>query len=209
MLGLASCTLFACAHSPMSAAPARPASAVTWNAFELRRACGTDERSWLWPVSPSIEIAEGDFVTLEREGCHGACPIYSVTLFGSGRVVGVGTRFVRSTGGEWWVDPALARRVLSEFQRLDFFTEEDSLLLAITDLPSARITAKHGQQTRVVRHYGAGAESLVVSAPLLSWFERLVDDATEAEARIVGCDDSWSAEPRHPVRSLRPTGSGN
>ena len=37
-------------------------------------------------------------ITLERTACFGVCPVYKLTIYGDGRVLYDGIRFVRTEG---------------------------------------------------------------------------------------------------------------
>ena len=47
------------------------------------------------PVPSNINTV---VITLERTTCFGVCPVYTLTIYGDGRVVYEGTRFVRTEG---------------------------------------------------------------------------------------------------------------
>lgn len=144
------------------------------------------------PQKPLATIAAADQVVLRRGACFGRCPVYSVTLFGDGRVTAMGERNVAQQGPqEWTIAPELARRVLSEFVRLDAFSRKATMVGHITDLPTATLELSIGKQKAVISHYGAGAELQWQMGgkdnALITKLEALVDQATEAETRVVGC----------------------
>ena len=184
--------------APPVAAPAAPAAApvaapVAEPAKREAPPC-TASQSELDRLSPKSEASIGadDRVTLRRGACFGACPVYSVTLFGDGRVVGEGVAHVAATGAqEWTIAPELARRVLSELVRVDVFSRKAVLLGHISDLPSAELDVRIGKRSVLISHSGAGAELQWQMGgkdnALLTQLERLVDQASEAEVRVVGC----------------------
>jgi hypothetical protein len=49
-------------------------------------------------VKTRIKITPGMIFTLKRSACFGTCPVYSVTIFGDGKVVYEGVHFVPTVG---------------------------------------------------------------------------------------------------------------
>ncbi|MEB3182688.1 MAG: DUF6174 domain-containing protein [Nostocaceae cyanobacterium] len=93
-------------------------------------------------------------ITLERTACFGACPIYKLTIFGDGRVVYVGERFVKVTGQRTTrISRKAVRELISEFNNLNYFSLADSYTGGPTDLPSAITSIKIGKKQKTVSHY--------------------------------------------------------
>jgi hypothetical protein len=151
-------------------------------------------------VTPELPIAAEelarirpeDFVTLYREACLGSCPIYSVTVFGNGRVVASGEHFVARAGSRSWeIDPVAAVRLLAELTRNNVAALEPRMSALIEDLPGARLEGNIGGQTIAVKHYGAGVEVEMGrgnrDAEIATRLERLIDQISEVDTRVVGC----------------------
>ena len=139
-------------------------------------------------------IIPSDHVTLRRGACFGRCPVYSVTIFGDGRVLAMGERNVAQQGAqEWTIEPALAQRVLSEFVRVDAFSRKATMVGNISDLPTATLELSIGKQKAVISHYGAGAELQWQMGgkdnALITRLEALVDQASEAQGKVVCASD--------------------
>lgn len=147
-----------------------------------------DLRYDLATLGPSpTRFAATDFVSLARLACFGSCPVYTVTIFGDGRVVAEGTSTVERLGKhQWSIDPELAQRVLAHFVEVDFFSLETSVS-GVTDLPSTRLQALLASRAFKLQHYGAGWEGGGGGNLVATKLESLVDTASEVNVRLVGC----------------------
>jgi hypothetical protein len=93
-------------------------------------------------------------ITLQRTACFGACPIYKLTIFGDGRVVYEGERFVKVTGKRTArISPKAVKQLISEFNKLNYFSLADSYTGGPTDLPSAITSISMGKKQKTVSHY--------------------------------------------------------
>lgn len=94
-------------------------------------------------------------ITLERTVCFGACPDYTLTIRGDGTVTYEGRRFVKIEGTRTiTISEEKIRQLLSEFQRVDYFSLDDSYEeFMATDMPSAITSLKVNSETKTVRHY--------------------------------------------------------
>jgi hypothetical protein len=94
-------------------------------------------------------------ITLERTVCFGICPDYTLTIYGDGTITYVGRQFVRTQGTRTiTISEEKIRQLLSEFQRVDYFSLDDSYEeFMATDMPSAITSLKVNGKTKAVRHY--------------------------------------------------------
>ena len=61
-------------------------------------------------------------IKLERGPCYGPCPIYKLTIYGNGKVVYVGERFVQVEGAKTaTISEKKIRELVSEFEKTDYF----------------------------------------------------------------------------------------
>ena len=121
-------------------------------------------------------------VTLERTACFGVCPVYKLTIYGDGRVVYEGIRFVR-VGGiiTTNISEDEIRQLIAEFQKIDYFSLKDSYEQHnATDMPSAFTSLTVDEKTKTVRHYHGD-----LSAP---------EELTELENKIdqIVDSDQWT-----------------
>ena len=105
-------------------------------------------------------------ITLERTGCFGECPVYTVTIDARGNVSYEGTRFVRVEGRQTDRIP-LARvvSILDTAERIGFFRLRDAYRVmqnpdgsstTATDLPAAFVTiTRAGRSKRIEDYFGA------------------------------------------------------
>jgi hypothetical protein len=98
----------------------------------------------------------GDVViTLERGPCFGACPVYKLTVYGDGRVIYEGIRFVGVEGTKTvTIIENKVRQLVSEFQAIDYFSLNDGYTHTdATDMPSTITSITIAGQTKTVAHY--------------------------------------------------------
>jgi hypothetical protein len=99
-------------------------------------------------------------LTLERTACFGFCPIYKLTVYGNGKVVYEGKRFVKVTGTQTTtISRAAVRKLVSEFQRIQYFNLQDSYMGGHTDAPSAITSLVMGKKQKTVNHYLASPDA--------------------------------------------------
>jgi uncharacterized protein DUF6438 len=99
-------------------------------------------------------------ITLERGPCFGTCPVYSVTLDGSGAVLFEGRRFVADTGiSTGRVPPARIDSLVAELTAGGYFAFADRYRAGepgceryATDLPSVITEVRVGGRSKRVEH---------------------------------------------------------
>ncbi|MBW4695847.1 MAG: hypothetical protein KME27_29370 [Lyngbya sp. HA4199-MV5] len=106
------------------------------------------------------QVRQPVMLTLERTACFGFCPIYKLTVYGNGKVVYEGKRFVKVTGTRTTtISQAAVKKLVSEFQRLQYFQLPDSYTGGHTDAPSAITSLTMGKQQKTVNHYLASPDA--------------------------------------------------
>jgi len=122
---------------------------------------------------PAPDLGAGPSVSLERRPCFGTCPIYTVTIAGSGAVRFEGRRFVTDSGTFTGAIPRpRVDSLLAELEAAGYFDLADRYAMGAagcdryaTDLPTV-ITEVHlgGRAKRVEHDHGcAGAPSVLDS----------------------------------------------
>jgi hypothetical protein len=97
-------------------------------------------------------------ITLHRTMCFGTCPVYRITIYGTGEVVYQGYYFVRVKGPRTaYISQGQVRALVEEFAELDFFDLEDSYIVPATDLPSTILSLSVDGRSKTVDVYGGGA----------------------------------------------------
>ena len=121
------------------------------------------------PVSARLQTAKPEEqtvppdtnISLERTGCYGTCPIYTVSISADGTVLFVGTRFVKKMGTTGsTVSREQIRNLLSEFDKINYFELKDQYVSPddgckqwVTDHPSAITSITRGGKSKTIKHY--------------------------------------------------------
>ena len=94
-------------------------------------------------------------ITLERTPCYGTCPVYTLTLFGDGKVVYEGKDFTKIRGrAETTISQAKIEQLVSEFEKIKYFSLNDNYTeRTITDAPSVITSITIDGKTKSIEHY--------------------------------------------------------
>lgn len=117
---------------------------------------------WASSHMPDHTNLDNVAIKLERTACFGACPIYSVSIYGNGTVTYEGIRFVNTNGTKTYEIPTeKIKELVSLVYEIGYFSLDDRYEVEVTDMPSAITTITIGSQTKSVYNYGnAGPEKL-------------------------------------------------
>ena len=118
--------------------------------------------SWQIFVYSEEQSIPSDFeVTLQRTLCFGPCPVYTLMIYGDGRVEYDGIEFVNVFGHQKkTISPDKVRKLFEEFNRIDFpaLAEKISVFTAsscgssTTDVPSTEISLKLNGKNLTMKH---------------------------------------------------------
>jgi Domain of unknown function (DUF6438) len=161
-ISLASVVAISILHSPLLDAQTTTAKQTTVNQSQ--------------PTSPPVTM------TLERTACFGFCPIYKLTIYGNGKVVYEGKRFVKVTGTRTTtISQAAVRKLIAEFQKINYFQLQDNYTGGHTDAPSAITSLTMGKRRqKTVNHYLASP-----NAPTqLTELEKTIDTVVNSQQWI-------------------------
>jgi uncharacterized protein DUF6438 len=90
-------------------------------------------------------------IELHRMMCPGACPDYSLFVYGDGRVVYEGRRYVAVKGKrERWISKAQVKRLLDEFYRMSYFSLKDRYDPIASDGAVTKTSILAGSKTKEV-----------------------------------------------------------
>ncbi|HVK51060.1 MAG TPA: DUF6438 domain-containing protein [Pseudoxanthomonas sp.] len=93
-------------------------------------------------------------ISLSRSGCYGTCPIYSVEVFGDGRVIYDGEQYVDVTGRhEYRIPVEQVRDLLATFRRSDAWSLESNYSAMTTDSPTYCLRIHLDGQEHVIQDY--------------------------------------------------------
>lgn len=142
-----------------------------------------------FPQNPDLSEVT---ITLQRTGCFGSCPIYTVAIKGSGEVTYEGASFVLIPGKHTRLVPREnVLELIALFRSADFFQLDDSYEANITDLPTYITRLSIGDRHKSVRDYGGGASAEFLRAgnpmpPIVAEIEDAIDRLSGATSFVVG-----------------------
>jgi hypothetical protein len=125
-------------------------------------ACSAPQQPPITPTAPSLPTyTPYQSIALERTDCYGGCPIYKVTISGSGKVSYEGKESVKVKGkAQTSLTTAQVKTLEKAIAKVKFFslqneyiTQKDGCKVVSTDAPSAIITISSGQQKKSIDHY--------------------------------------------------------
>ena len=98
-------------------------------------------------------------VTLRRTACYGTCPVYAVTIHGSGLVEYLGEIHVDIPGAQTGrIPPEKLIDLLRDFECIHFFDLQDKYSESCTDQPTTIISILVDGKTKEVSNYFGGCE---------------------------------------------------
>ena len=120
---------------------------------------------------------EAPVFTLERTQCKGQCAEYKLSFFGDGLVTYDGKANV-SKAGRWHatIPRETVTRIVSDFQRIDFFALENSYAGGLTKNPVAITTLRQNDRMKTVTH----DEGSPFSPEALTTLEDRIDAAVQS-----------------------------
>jgi hypothetical protein len=121
----------------------------------LLAGCGNGiTRATLPAPTPTVRYPDL-LVTLERTMCFGRCPVYSLTIYGDGRVSFDGQQFVAATGVHTsTLAPEQIQALVDAFATADYFNLDGSYTSHDwTDAPSSRTSITLNGKTKHISHY--------------------------------------------------------
>ena len=142
--------------------------------------------------SPAGETAspvpDESFVSLNRTGCFGKCPIYQVTVYASGRVEYAGKGHVCELGPRTaLIDSRLAAKLISDLKTAGYFEIDWKPGPLRTDFPTILTRLSTAGNTRTISddHGDEGVPRV------LRRFEDTIDEVagTDRWLRNAACDD--------------------
>jgi hypothetical protein len=105
--------------------------------------------------APTLRPDSKVTITLERSGCYGTCPEYSVEVT-TDAIVFVGQEYVAASGKHTdRVDADGVRKLAKKFIDADFYSMDEGYLASVTDLSSYMLSIEiDGQKKKVLDYVG-------------------------------------------------------
>jgi hypothetical protein len=94
-------------------------------------------------------------ITLERTLCYGTCPVYKLTVYGTGAVTWEGKKFVKTVGkAEGAISQEQFKQLVSEFDKANYFSLKDNYTqISFTDMPNVFTSITVDGKTKSIKHY--------------------------------------------------------
>ncbi len=136
--------------------------------------CGLSIFAACASAKPEVALSEKyPVISLDRSGCFGSCPAYTLTLRGDGSATYIGKSDVQRVGN--WrakVDEKSLRYLMSAFEAIKFFELKDVYDDMVTDIPTYTLSYQLGDSTKkVTDRFGP--------PPGLRELERSIDSVAE------------------------------
>jgi hypothetical protein len=136
-------------------------------------------------------------ITLERTPCYGPCPVYKVTILGTGEVVYFGEAHIDKAGThKWRISRRRLQRLAEAFERANYLhLEDDYTRYGVTDAPGCLTSIEYEDgSSKSINHYHGDP-----SAPdVLTELEDEID-------RIVGVERYTEPDVPYQPNRARPT----
>jgi (2Fe-2S) ferredoxin len=107
------------------------------------------------PKTPLPTDLQSVVITLERTACYGYCPVYKLVIYGDGRVIYEGTKYVETLGTKMGsISEEKVKQMIYEFRKINYFSLKDSYQhLDATDMPGVITSLTIDGQKKTVNHY--------------------------------------------------------
>lgn len=124
-------------------------------------------------VPPSVPLSQAS-VSLQRTGCFGRCPSYTVTVRGTGEVTYDGGGYVDVEGEHRYTIPAAdAARLMDSLYAAALWSAKDEYEARVTDNPTQLLTITLGKHTKKIRDYVGESAGMPLA---ISELEREIDE---------------------------------
>src|SRR5262245_36358795 len=165
---------------------------------------------------PKVKDWKSVKITLERTGCFGTCPSYSIQVLGDGTVLYDGHGYVAFTGQHRGsVPPDSVMELVKLFEQANYFSLDDEYQAGITDCPTYMTSIEFdGRHKRVVDYVGLQIGMPVAVDELERSIDRIAgsDRWTKGNAETLAALEAehWNFKSRAAAETLaRVAGSGD
>lgn len=110
-------------------------------------------------------------ISMEKTGCYGSCPIYTITIHADGRAEYNGRRFVKKEGAyRKTFSPKQTNALFQAFDSAGLHSYQDEYTAPVTDLPYTYLSWVHEGRTKKITLYYDFPEKLDGLAKLVASF---------------------------------------
>jgi hypothetical protein len=137
---------------------------------------------------PFTSDGKGIIIKIERWPCFGRCPVYIVTVYGSGLVIYDGKLSVDAKGKRIkFLNEEEISTMLTEFEKAEFFALDDNYAFHASDLPATIIQIEIDGQSKRIWHCSGGCGSKHdVAPPELCKLESQLDEIVDVKNWVKG-----------------------
>ena len=127
-------------------------------------------------VTPSEDKLKSTIIFLERSGCLGPCPVYKLTIYGSGKVGYKGEKFVKIIGERTInVEREQIEKLVSDFEKSGYFNLEDKYEGGPTDATSVVTSITLSNKKKTISNYHASPTSPAILRDLENKIDAMVN----------------------------------
>lgn len=102
-------------------------------------------------TDPKTAIPMDLVIKLERTMCPAACPDYSLTIYGNGKIMYEGRLYVATKGKrQQRISCRRVRELLNEFHRIDYFSLRDRYDAVVSEGAMTKTSIQVGGKTKAV-----------------------------------------------------------
>jgi hypothetical protein len=123
----------------------------------------------------SIEKFENSRIGMKKTECYGTCPVYEITISGSGKALYEGKKHVKKTGKfEKQLSPKETLKLFCAFEASNFTDFRQEYTDEVTDLPTTFLSFTHRGFSKTIKDY--------YNAPIeLKKLEKMVEEVADSE----------------------------
>ncbi|GAB4145621.1 MAG: hypothetical protein OHK0017_05400 [Patescibacteria group bacterium] len=129
----------------------------SWLVYKTVNPANSNQTEVPTTFTPAEDDLSSVEITIERQPCFGYCPVYSVTINGSGEVIYKGTANVKVTGEQKsQISKEEVKKLVEEFKKADYFNLKDEYTANVSDVPTTITSLKlNGKSKRIIDYYNA------------------------------------------------------
>jgi len=118
---------------------------------------------------------ESSVITMEKTACYGKCPVYTITIYGTGKAEYEGRKNVKKLGKyQMQLNPDETLKIFKAFDASNFSDFQSEYDTGVTDVPSTIISFFH-------RGYKKNIKDRMAAPEELKNLERMVEGVVDGE----------------------------
>lgn len=134
-------------------------------------------------------LDDSTLITFKTTECYGMCPVYTLSLFGSGRAEFKGEKFVCKQDQVLQLDKTVIRNLVKKLKLIGFENYPDFQRVDVTDNQTYQISLKYKNQQHSINHYrgdlSAPTELALVERDILAVADKMAVFGTYSPEGLV------------------------